>query len=313
MTMQDVIGVDISKDHLDAYYAGSGEHRRFSNDKVGLLALCRWPRGRGDVLTVFEASGAYHRDLEQALARETLPFAKVNPRQARRFAEAIGQVAKTDRVDAMVLARMGGTLHLTSRAPISEHLAELQDLLVFRRGLIRDRTAAQTRLKTARPTLLRRLLGQRLAQIERQVASVDRAMQTIIDADPDLYARRDILVSIPGISTVSATAILVDMPELGGMDGKQAAALAGLAPMSRQSGRWQGQERIQGGRSAVRRALFTPALSAIQHNRPAKKRFQQLVDAGKPRKVALTAVMRKLIVTANALFRDGRKWSEQHP
>ena len=157
---------------------------------------------------------------------------------------------------------------------------------------------------------LRRLLAQRLAQIERQIASVDSATQIIIDADPDLRARMEILVSIPGISTVSATAILVDMPELGGMDGKQAAALAGLAPMSRQSGRWQGQERIQGGRSSVRRALFKPALSAIQHNPSAKARFAQLVAAGKPRKVALTAVMRKLIVTANALLRDGRKWSE---
>lgn len=138
---------------------------------------------------------------------------------------------------------------------LPEHVSELQDLLVFRRGLIRDRTAAQTRLKTARPPLLRRLLAQRLAQIERQIASVDSATQIIIDADPDLRARMEILVSIPGISTVSATAILVDMPELGGMDGKQAAALTGLAPMSRQSGRWQGQERIQGGRSSVRRAL----------------------------------------------------------
>jgi transposase len=169
---------------------------------------------------------------------------------------------------------------------------------------------SQTRLKTARPTLLRRLFAQRLAQIERQIASVDSATQIIMDADPDLCMRREILVSIPGISAVSATAILVDMPELGGMDGKQAAALAGLAPMSRQSGLWQGQERIQGGRSSVRRALFMPALSAIQHNRPAKARFEQLVTAGKPRKVALTAVMRKLIITANALLRDGRKWSE---
>ena len=308
--MQDTIGVDVSKDCLDAYHAGASNHRAFSNDASGLTALCRWVREQGDVLVVFEASGAYHRGLEQVLARRGLPFAKVNPRQARRFAEAIGQVAKTDRVDAAVLARMGMALDLAPSSVLPEHVSELQDLLVFRRGLIRDRTAAQTRLKTARPPLLRRLLAQRLAQIERQIASVDSATQIIIDADPDLRARMEILVSIPGISTVSATAILVDMPELGGMDGKQAAALAGLAPMSRQSGRWQGQERIQGGRSSVRRALFMPALSAIQHNPSAKARFAQLVAAGKPRKVALTAVMRKLIVTANALLRDGRKWSE---
>ena len=212
--------------------------------------------------------------------------------------------------DALVLARMGTALQLAPTSALSEHMAELQDLQVFRRGLIRDRTAAQTRLKTARPPLLRRLLAQRLAQIERQIGSVDGAMQAIVKTDPDLRARMEILVSIPGISTVSATAILVDMPEIGHMDGKQAAALAGLAPVSRQSGRWQGQERIRGGRSSVRRSLFMPALSAIQHNRPTKERFNQLVAAGKPRKVALVAVMRKLIVTANALLRDGREWSE---
>lgn len=120
----------------------------------------------------------------------------------------------------------------------------------------------------------------------------------------------DLVVAFERLSTISATALLVDMPELGGMDGKQAAALAGLAPMSRQSGRWQGQERIQGGRSCVRGSRFMPALSATQHNPSAKARFEQLVAIGKPRKVALTAVMRKLIVTANALFRDGRKWSD---
>lgn len=180
---------------------------------------------------------------------------------------------------------------------------------MFRRGLIKDRTAPQARLKTARPPLLRRFLDPRLARIERQIGSVDGAMQAIVRADPDLRDRMEILVSIPGISTVSATAILADMPEPGQMSGKQAAALAGLAPMSRQSGRWQGHERIQGGRSSVRRRLFMPALSAIQHNRPAKAKFEHLV-AGKPRKVALTAIMRKLIVTANALLRDGRKWSE---
>ncbi|WP_366140092.1 transposase, partial [uncultured Jannaschia sp.] len=140
MTMQDTIGVDVSKDCLDACHAGASDHRAFSNDTSGLTALCRWVRERGDVLVVFEASGAYHRDLEQALARRGLPFAKVNPRQARRFAEAIGQVAKTDRVDAAILARMGVALQLEPTSALPEHMSELQDLLVYRRGLVKDRT-----------------------------------------------------------------------------------------------------------------------------------------------------------------------------
>jgi len=308
--MQDAIGVDISKDTLDAFHEGTSGYRQFANSATGLRAFCRWASGCDGAAIVFEASGAYHRDLERALSRHGLTYSKVNPRQARRFAEAIGRVAKTDKVDSRVLARMGAALQLAPTVALPEHVANLQEFLVFRRALIKDRTAARTRLKTVRQPLLRRILNQRLAQIERQVTAVDNAMQDIIAADPGLRERLEILVSIPGISTVSATAVLADMPELGQMTGKQAAALAGLAPMSRQSGRWQGQERIQGGRSSVRQSLFMPALSAIQHNCSAKAKFEQLVQAGKPRKVALTAIMRKLVVLANALLRDRRKWSE---
>lgn len=307
--MQDAIGVDISKDTLDAYHEWTRDERQFANSAAGLRAFCRWASGCDGAAIVFEASGAYHRDLERELSRKGLTFSKVNPRQARRFAEAIGRVAKTDKLDARVLARMGAALQLAPTVAVAEHVVNLQELLVFRRALIKDRTAARTRLKTVRQKLLRRLLIQRLAQIDRQMTGVDSAMKDIITADPGLRDRLEILVSIPGISTVSATAVLADMPELGQMTGKEAAALAGLAPMSRQSGRWQGHERIQGGRRSVRQALFMPALSAIQHNPSAKTKFEQLVQAGKPRKVALTAIMRKLIVLANALLRDGRKWS----
>lgn len=242
------------------------------------------------------------------LSRRGFSFAKVNPRQAKRFAEAMGRVAKTDRLDAEMLARMGSALQLKPTEAHSEALGELRELLVFRRGLIKDRTAAKTRLKTARQAMLRRLLTQRLGQIERQLAKVDAAMKAIVATNPDLANRLEILVSIPGISTTSAMALLADMPELGALSGKQAAALAGLAPISRQSGQWQGHERIQGGRHSVRQALFMPTLCAIPHNRAARSKFEELVRAGKPRKVAMTAVMRKLVVLANALIRDGRKW-----
>lgn len=221
-----------------------------------------------------------------------------------------------------MLARMGSALQLNPTQTHSEALADLRELLVFRRGLIKDRTAARTRLKTMRQTMLRRLLTQRLGQIERQLARVDAAMKVIVASDPDLANRSEILISSPGISTTSAIALLADMPELGALSGKQAAALAGLAPISRQSGQWQGHERIQGGRPSVRQALFMPTLCAIQHNRAARSKFDDLVRAGKPRKVAVTAFvgttaphavvlsssLRKLVVLANALIRDGRKW-----
>ena len=210
-----------------------------------------------------------------------------------------------------MLARMGSALQLQPTETQSEAFGDLRELLVFRRGLIKDRTAAKTRLKTARYAMLRRLLTQRLGQIERQLARVDAAMKVIVASDPKLAHRLEILISIPGISTTSAMALLADMPELGALTGKQAAALAGLAPISRQSGQWQGHERIQGGRRSVRQALFMPTLCAIQYNRTVQAKFEDLVRTGKPRKVAVTAVMRKLVVLANALIKDGRKWAQE--
>ena len=159
-------------------------------------------------------------------------------------------------------------------------------------------------------TLLKRHLKERLAQIEKHIDQVDRVIMEIITGEEDLRVRFEILVSIPGISTVTAFSMLIEMPELGAMSGKQAACLAGLAPISRQSGKWQGKERIQGGRAFLRRAMYMPALCTIRHNLKSKERYIQLVKAGKPPKVALTAIMRKLVVLANALLRDGRKWSK---
>ncbi|MFW2545736.1 IS110 family transposase, partial [Primorskyibacter sp. 2E107] len=285
------IGIDVSKAKLDVFCSTRCEYRQFGNTTDGLAMLLRWVASI-EGLIVFEASGAYHRELERMLTRRGLTFAKVNPRQARRFAEAIGRAAKTDRLDAEMLARMGSALQLQPTETHSEALGELRELLVFRRGLIKDRTAAKTRLKTARLAMLRRLLTQRLGQIERQLARVDIAMKAIVASDPALVQRSEILTSIPGISTTSAMALLTDMPELGMLSGKQAAARAGLAPISRQSGQWQGRERIQGGRHTVRQAMFMPTLCAIQHNHAARSKFEELVRAGKPRKLAVTAVMR---------------------
>ncbi|MCZ0963313.1 transposase [Paracoccus benzoatiresistens] len=234
----------------------------------------------------------------------------MNPRQARRFAEATGKNAKTDKVDAEMLARMGSVLDLEARAPNTKHLNILRKLMTARRGLVKDRVTVRTRMQLITQTLLKRHLKERLAQIEKHIDQVDRAIMEMITGEEDLRVRFEILVSIPGISTATAFSMLIEMPELGAMSGKQAASLAGLAPISRQSGKWQGKERIQGGRAFLRRAMYMPAFCTIRHNLQSKEKYKQLVKAGKPPKVALIAIMRKLVVLANALLRDGRKWSE---
>jgi len=223
---------------------------------------------------------------------------------------ANGQLAKTDRVDAAMLAKMGALLELEADQPNSETLHDIKQLATASLALIKDRTAAKARLATPAHSLLSRQIKRRLTQIERDLSQVAEAIDDIVAADVDLSARAEILTSIPGIAKVTACAILTDMPEPGHLSGKQAAALAGLAPLSRQSGKWRGKERIQGGRASVRRAVYLPAVVATRFNPDMKAKYEQLISTGKCKNLAITAVMRKLIVMANALLRDQRKWGE---
>jgi transposase len=304
----DTIGVDVSKDHLDAHRLIDGASRRFANDKTGHKAFLRWRKEKPTERVVFEPTGPYHRGFERALGLACVPFVKVNPRQARRFAEATGKLAKTDRLDAAMLARMGAVLELQARPPRSEIVLELKDLHLAREALVKDRTAAKNRGKMLILSLLKRQNGQRLDQIERQIAAVEAAMRELVEGNLDLRARFDILNTIPGVSAITAFALLVEMPELGTLEAGEAASLAGLAPIARQSGRWTGRSFIRGGRAGLRQALYMPALVAMRFNPDLKAKYQQLVDAGKPAKVAIAAIMRKLIVLANALLKANRNW-----
>ena len=301
------IGIDISKDHLDVHRLQGDERRRFDNSKAGHKALIRWI-GDTPARVVYEPTGYYHRALERALAAAGMPIAKVNPRQARRFAEATGNIAKTDALDAAMLTRMGAVLSLEARPVPSGIINDLRDLRTARNALIKDQVAAQTRAKAITLPLLKRQNAARLKQIEAQREAVDAEINALIQGDPDLAQRFAILCSIPGIAEVSAAMLLIEMPELGSLDEKQVAALAGLAPIARQSGNWKGKSFIRGGRQQVRQGLYMPALVAIRFNADLKAKYEQLIKAGKAPKQAITAVMRKLIILANALLKKGRQW-----
>jgi transposase len=301
------IGIDISKDHLDVHRLPGDERRRFDNSKAGHKALIRWI-GDTPARVVYEPTGYYHRALERALAAAGMPIAKVNPRQARRFAEATGNLAKTDALDAAMLTRMGAVLSLEARPVPSGIINDLRDLRTARNALIKDQVAALTRAKAITLPLLKRHNAARLKQIEAQREAVDAEINALIQGDPDLAQRFAILCSIPGIAEVSAAMLLIEMPELGSLDEKQVAALAGLAPIARQSGNWKGKSFIRGGRQQVRQGLYMPALVAIRFNADLKTKYEQLIKAGKAPKQAITAVMRKLIILANALLKKGRQW-----
>lgn len=308
---EDTIGVDISKDHLDAYRMSDGASRCFTNDKTGHRAFIGWV-GKADARIVFEPTGPYHRAFERRLADAGFALVKVNPRQARRFAEATGKLAKTDPLDAAMLARMGAVLDLEARPAPSPILSDLKDLHTAREALVKNRTAARNRAKTLTLPILKRQNTEQLRQIERQIATLEAEIMVSIKKDRDLANRFDILVSIPGISAITAYALIIDMPELGSLENGQAASLVGLAPIARQSGTWTGRAFIRGGRANVRQALYMPALVAMRFNPDLKANYDRLVAAGKPAKKAITAIMRKMIVLANALIRDGRQWSPAH-
>lgn len=307
------IGIDVSKDWLDAHRLPDGASRRFANDKNGHKALIRWIGQAPVTRVVFEPTGAYHRSLARALAEAGLPAAAVNPWQARRFAEATGKRAKTDRIDAATLARFGALLEPEARPPASPALEALRELRLARAALIKDQTAAKNRAPHLALPLLRRQNAGRLAAIERDLTAVDQAIAAVIAGDERLARAAAIIASIPGIATITAAAVLAEMPELGSLEPGAAASLAGLAPMTRQSGKWQGRAAIHGGRAGLRRALYMAALTASRFNPDLKANFNRLVAAGKPPKLALTAVMRKLLLLANALLRDDREWSPNAP
>ena len=301
------IGVDISKEALDVYRLPDGESRRFANANKGHKALIAWI-GANAARIVFEPTGPYHATCEQALAKAGLPLVKVNPRQARRFAEATGKLAKTDRLDAALLARMGALLKLDPRPALPEEIVTLKQLHLARQALIKDRTAAKNRAKNLVLTLLKRQNAERLNHIERQIAAVEAEIERRIKADRDLSRRFDILLSIPGLARLTAFTLLIEMPELGALEPGQAASLAGLAPMARQSGRWTGRAFIRGGRAGVRQALYMPALVAARFNKDLKAKYDAMRNVGKPAKVAITAIMRKLVILAHALLKAGRPW-----
>lgn len=311
-TQQQVtIGIDISKHHLDVHLHPAGLARQFTNDRKGHAQLIAWAKPQGPSRIVFEATGAYHRGLEMALGHAGLPAVKVNPLQARRFAEATGKRVKTDPVDAAMLARFGAVLQPEVPLARDATIDQLTELLAARRALVKDKTATLNRGKTLTLDLLKRQNQHHLQQIEAQILAIDQAQAAILASHAALKARFDILLSVPGLGAVTALALLTDMPELGSLDARQAASLAGVAPVTRQSGHWQGKSRIQGGRAILRQAIYMPALVAIRFNPPLKAKYLALRQAGKPAKVAIVAIMRKLIITANALLRDKRCWAQQ--
>jgi transposase len=302
-------GIDVCKRWLDVHIHPMGRSLRVANDPVGLKRLKRELALHDVALAVLEATGKHHRLAHRHLHAAGMAVAVLNPLRSRLFAEAKGVLAKTDAIDARLLAVMAEALVPAARPPLPGVVEELQEIVRARAAAVEDRTALLNQRADARVPLLRAELGRRIAALERSIARLESAIEAIIAGDAVLARRLQILLSIPGIGPVAATGLLAGLAEeLGACSGKQIAMLSGLAPVASDSAQRSGQRHIRGGRSHVRTAIYFAALSAARCNPGLRCVYQRLVAAGKRPKVALVAIMRKLVVLANTLVRQDRLW-----
>jgi transposase len=302
------VGVDVCKDHLDVYLHPLGQHLRIANDGDGIKCLKRKVAHLDVALVIIEATAKYHRLAHRSLSQSGFAVAIVNPLRARLFAEAAGTRAKTDRVDAKMLAVLGDLLAPQATPPTPEAIEALQELVHARNAATADRTALSNRLAASQTRFLRRELKRQMANLMRHIERLVDEIAARIAADPVLARRYAILVSIPGVGPAVAASLLADLAELGSLDRRAVACLAGLAPFADDSGDSEGQRHIKGGRAHPRRALYWAALSAARHNPDLSAFYKRLIEKGKKPKVALTAVMRKLVVLANTLLKEKRLW-----
>lgn len=307
------IGIDVSKAWLDVYIHPSGRSFRLANTKAGHKVLARRLRSRNVALIVMEATGKWHRAAHRALAANGHPVAVVNPYRSRKFADAFGQLAKTDRIDARMLALFAERIGPRVTPPSPQILCELRELVLARHGATRQRTALKNRLGGAGSSLVTNQIRSMLRMIERHIKALEGECAAIVAADPGLARGFAILTSVPGFGPVAATTMLTELNELGTCSRQEIAALAGVAPMNRDSGEMRGRRSIKGGRRQVRNTLYMAALAASRYNPDLKRFYHRLVENGKMPKLALTAVMRKLVIIANTLIKENRLWQTDAP
>jgi transposase len=301
------IGIDVAKGWLDVADAGAERPWRVANDAAGIAALVATLAARPPRLIVLEPTGGLETAVVAALAAAGLAVAVVNPAQVRHFARASGQRAKTDALDARVLAHFGERMRPAPRALPDEAAQELRGLLSRRRQVV-EMHAAEANRRPTTPASLRSQLEAHLAFLEGQLAALDAALAQTIQASPIWRAKEQLLCSIPGVGPVVARTLLAELPELGALTRQAAAALVGVAPLNRDSGRRQRPRGIGGGRAGVRAKLYMAALTATRCDPVMRAFYERLMRHGKPPKVALVACMHKLLTVANAILRDGTPW-----
>ena len=307
------VGIDVSKERLDVATRPTGEVKSFGNDEAGFAELVGWLGPLGPKLTVLEATGGYQAPLAAALTVAKIAVAVVNPRQVRDFARATGRLAKTDRLDAEVIALFAETLKPEPRLMPDLETQALQALVTRRKQLVEMITAESNRLATTRLPPVRFDIEEHIKWMKRRLKDMDDDLYRTLKKSPLWRVKEQILRSAPGVGPVTTLALIAQVPELGTLDGKKISALVGVAPFNRDSGTLRGKRTIWGGRAAVRQTLYMATLTAIRTSPTIQAFHARMVAAGKPPKVAHVACMRKLLVRLNAMMRDGTTWNEGVP
>jgi transposase len=304
------VGIDVSKGTLDSFVSTTGQVEQFLNTHDGIQRLAKHLKAQNPALVVLEATGGFERLAAAELSAAGLPVVIVNPRQVRDFAKATGQLAKTDVLDAQVIAEFARAVRPAIRELPDEHTRELADLLARRRQIIDMIVAEESRLKKAVFKALKRDIKAHIVWLQKRLKSTDDDLHEAIKSSPVWKANYDLLREVKGVGDVLALSLLAMLPELGKVNRKQVAALVGVAPYNCDSGLYKGHRRIWGGRAALRSVLYMAALSSKSHNPVIERFYNHLLEAGKTKKVALVACMRKLLTILNAMIRDQKHFAE---
>jgi transposase len=309
MSNEIFVGVDVSKDWLDVGVSPSRESWRTASDPKSISELTDRLRALGAQLVVLEASGGFEIPIAAAFGRAGLPVVVVNPRQVRDFARAMGQLAKTDKIDALTLALFGERVRPEIR-PLPDEVAQaFEALLARRRQLVAMLAEEKNRLQQARARDLKKGIQRHIRWLEREIKDVEQGLAESVRKSPAWRAKDDLLQGVPGVGRTLSFTILGGLPELGRLKNKQISALVGVAPHPADSGKFRGKRIIWGGRASVRHVLYMATLSACRFNPLVRVFYQRLIAAGKPRKVAIVACMRKLLTILNAIVRHGSSWN----
>lgn len=307
--MKAFFGIDVSKHKLDVAEHGKSKVYTFGNDEKGREKLAKKLAKHDELLVVMEATGGYEKPILYLLSEYEIPVALINPKRARDFARAVGQNSKTDKIDALILAYMGHCIQPKEYTVLSQKQLELDAMVSRRRQLVKMRTAEKNRLKMAPNDKVRKSIKALISWLTQEIKEIDDEVDRWIDDEEELDIIDGILRSMPGVGEVTSRTLISELPELGALNRKQIASLVGLAPYPRDSGLLKGKRVIWGGRGSVRSVLYMAALTAVRSASPLKEMYERLTDAGKPKKVALVAVMRKMLTILNVMVREKKCWA----